>query len=360
VPGFGDGEADSMGEGFGDYLAAAFSTVLPVAAGHAQPATPVCVGDWDAVSYDNGNPPCLRRVDGTEHYPEDASGQVHDDGEIWSGALWRARATVPPATMDTLVLEHHFLIGAAASFDQAANAVLMADTMLNGGANQPALREGLYRNGMLRTLRGPAGFPAATPETVNITNPTSGGLYANNLDDFQMVTRPGAAALRLHFATIATELDNGCVGGICDNIYLYDAAGDLYQILGGTQSNVVSVQVPGDTIQIRLVTDGSVQRAGYVVDRVDVMSGVQEVDAPVDAAIDAPPGAIDAPSGGDGGGDIDAPAGGPDAGGTDPKDDEGGCCGAAGGGAPGSLGLALFTLLAVSARRRRTRVAVTR
>ena len=49
-----------------------------------------CVADWDSTSYTPGPVHCLRRLDSTKHYPEDVEGEVHADGEMWSGALWRA------------------------------------------------------------------------------------------------------------------------------------------------------------------------------------------------------------------------------------------------------------------------------
>ena len=302
VPGWGapNSDADAMGEGFGDYLAASFGAVLPAAAGHAQPADPACVGDWDAVSYDNGTPPCLRRVDGTGHYPERAVGQVHSDGELWSAGLWRARTAVGADVMDTLIFEGHFLMSVAESFDGASNAVLIADQMINGGANRLPVRRALYHQGLLRTVLTPAFYSDATPETVDVRNPVgAGGQYANRLDDTQTITRPGAQALRVRFATLDTQTSSQCFGGGCDNVYLYDGNGDLYQILNGSQNGVVSVQVPGDTIRVRLVTDGSTTRTGYVIDRVDVMGGAVAIDAaqPIDAPappVDATVPAIDA------------------------------------------------------------------
>ena len=64
---------------------------LPGRHGHAA-VTPQslwpCVADWDSVSYTRTTPHCLRRTDGTKHYPADLVGEVHADGEIWSlGAL---------------------------------------------------------------------------------------------------------------------------------------------------------------------------------------------------------------------------------------------------------------------------------
>ena len=54
----------------------------------------VCIAEWDATSYTSTMPPCLRRLDGTKHYPEAIVGKVHDDGEIWSAALWQIRGAI--------------------------------------------------------------------------------------------------------------------------------------------------------------------------------------------------------------------------------------------------------------------------
>ena len=121
VPGYGTSvEADSIGEGFGDYLAGSLGAKL---SGGFQD---VCIAEWDATSYTSTMPPCLRRLDGTKHYPEDIVGEVHDDGEIWSAALWQIRGAISAAKADTVILQHHFLLAADTSFNQAANALVTA------------------------------------------------------------------------------------------------------------------------------------------------------------------------------------------------------------------------------------------
>jgi hypothetical protein len=102
IPGFGaSAEAGALGEGFGDYLAATRHAGLG--------AFVECVGAWDATSYSTDVPPCLRRVDGTKHYPEDIVGEVHADGEIWSAALWQIRQAQGGVVTDTVVVQAHFL-----------------------------------------------------------------------------------------------------------------------------------------------------------------------------------------------------------------------------------------------------------
>ena len=126
VPGFGTSlEAASIGEGFGDYWAGSVGAQL---SGGFQD---LCIADWDAISYSTTSPPCLRRLDSTKHYPEDIVGDVHDDGEIWSAALWKIRTAIGAVKSDTVILQHHFLLTAGASFNQAANALVTAASNLH-------------------------------------------------------------------------------------------------------------------------------------------------------------------------------------------------------------------------------------
>ena len=101
VPGFGSTlEAGSIGEAFGDYLAVTVSSAVTHETAFQEP----CVADWDSTSYTPGPVHCLRRLDGTKHYPQDVEGEVHADGEMWSGALWRARALIGNTTLTDRVI----------------------------------------------------------------------------------------------------------------------------------------------------------------------------------------------------------------------------------------------------------------
>jgi Zn-dependent metalloprotease len=136
VPGFGTTlEAGSMGEGFGDYWGAS------VGAQFSGGFQDLCLAEWDATSYSSTNPPCLRRLDSTKHYPEDVEGEVHDDGEIWSAALWQIRNSLGAANADRVVLESHFLLAPSASFNQGANALVTAAIGL------------LYKNNQVNIIR---------------------------------------------------------------------------------------------------------------------------------------------------------------------------------------------------------------
>ncbi|MCC6526776.1 MAG: M36 family metallopeptidase, partial [Polyangiaceae bacterium] len=268
VPGWGaGGDASAMGEGFGDYLGVSFGRTLS-----QQIDDPYCVGEWDATSYDPGNPPCLRRTDFPGHYPEAATGEIHDDGRMWATPLFALETTVGADVMVRLVVESHFSLSTSASFFVAAQALLDADTLLFGGTHRTAVRRRLIQQGMCRILSAPSALSnVLTSVPVSIDNPRVANQYANDLDDTQTFSYPGAQALRLHFTTLDTETNQACLETGCDNVYLTDGNGDLYQYFYGQHGSTLSVVIPSDTVHIRLVTDGTVQRPGYHVDRVDVL-----------------------------------------------------------------------------------------
>ncbi len=130
VPGFGSREqAGAIGEGFGDYLAVTMSQGLaPDTA-----TTPwACVMDWDATSYTSDTPHCLRRVDGTKVFPDDLDGEVHDDGEIWSRALWDINQAVGRRQATTLIIEAQFSFTPGIGFQVAAQTTVDTARALYG------------------------------------------------------------------------------------------------------------------------------------------------------------------------------------------------------------------------------------
>jgi hypothetical protein len=136
VPGFGRAiDARSMGEGFGDYLAAAASAEF--GPGNRQ-AFDACIGDWDAISYRRKEPSCLRRADETWTLGEarrKCQRQIHCVGTVWSSALLRLRQLLGDDDLgrnvvDRVVLASHFLQSADVKFPQAGRAVECADEML--------------------------------------------------------------------------------------------------------------------------------------------------------------------------------------------------------------------------------------
>jgi Zn-dependent metalloprotease len=147
VPGFGTNlESGSIGEGFSDYLAVA---VTSWATGTPTLTPEACVADWDSVSYTSTVPHCLRRLDGTKHYPEDVRGEVHADGEIWSAALWDIRRALGDTKATTLIVEAQFAFAANTPFAAAAQATVAAAQRLYGPSAAQATRAAFSARGLL-------------------------------------------------------------------------------------------------------------------------------------------------------------------------------------------------------------------
>ncbi|MCX6397552.1 MAG: M36 family metallopeptidase [Propionibacteriales bacterium] len=145
VEGFGASpEAGSIGEAFGDYfavtagLAAADQYHWPVATDLA------CVGDWDAVSYTDTAPHCLRTLT-TGLTTADQTGEVHHDGQIWSQALWEIRLGYgalgkSPQDWDTTLIGSQFGYAADTSFVDAARKTWVAAGERDGDAAAALVR----------------------------------------------------------------------------------------------------------------------------------------------------------------------------------------------------------------------------
>jgi Zn-dependent metalloprotease len=132
VPGFGSSEqGGAIGEGFGDYWAVTMSQ--PVSKGFDLP----CVMDWDATAYTSGPSHCLRRTD-TGKTTADIDGEVHDDGEIWSNALWDINLSLGRGKANKIILESQFSFRPNTSFAQAATVTVDTARSLygNGAASK--------------------------------------------------------------------------------------------------------------------------------------------------------------------------------------------------------------------------------
>ncbi|MEE2674772.1 MAG: choice-of-anchor B family protein, partial [Myxococcota bacterium] len=189
---WGGGEMGAMGEAFGDYLAASFYA----SSGDAtyQSSNAACVGEWDATAFSSSNPPCLRRVDGTKTYPDDLTGSVHADGEIWSRALWDIRTALGGTTADQLVLEHHFNVPCNASMPDAAAEFIQADVNLNSGVNGNAIRLAFCDRGIL------SGAACVAPADLNLSQTVS--------------PDPPVAGQNATYTIEATNVSNGTLSAI--------------------------------------------------------------------------------------------------------------------------------------------------
>lgn len=275
MPNFLDGtDGMAIGEGWSDIQAYA----LPTESDHPALVARECLAPWDAAGYKPPQP-CLRRVDGTKHYPEHlhVPREPHHDGEIWSGMLYQLfiDTGLGPSDGYRLVLESAFLYPAQVTFADASAALLAADEALYGGVHVAAIERLLVWRGLRATLAPPAAdAPVLERRALALESEQP---IAHSADELRIIRQPGAAALRLHFAAIDLEARPGCQGGLCDAIYLYDGAGRLYARLGGQQLDVVGPNIPGDTIYVRWVTTPSGVSNGFRIDAVDVLAAGPEL-----------------------------------------------------------------------------------
>src|SRR5512132_3654455 len=145
---FGSEEAGAISEGFADYWAVTVSDVVSKSLGVPEREPLPCVADWDSVSYTSDVPHCLRRVDTDLHYPEDLNGRVHDDGQIWSRALWDIRQALGNVKADTIILEGSFDFPGTTMPDLASRTVAAAQ-QLYGVAAAAAVQKAFADRGIL-------------------------------------------------------------------------------------------------------------------------------------------------------------------------------------------------------------------
>lgn len=150
-------ETRAMGEGFGDILACVFFAEF---GGGFQREV---FEDW--IFGDVGG---LRRVDGTKVYPTDWAFQEHDDGEIWSAALWNVyraiggdsvipaiRQAARDALLKTLILSHHS-VPANGTLPDGAEALMTTDAELDEyrGRHLIEMLNSFHDRGILRSNPG--------------------------------------------------------------------------------------------------------------------------------------------------------------------------------------------------------------
>lgn len=180
------GEALSMGEGFADFLAAAT---------FGDP----CLAEWFSLQdtdCDGGTAPGLRWLDNTNVYPADytscpnidANGNPSDGAEteephcgglVWGGVLWDLVQALgdDQAARDLalqLVLDAHFYLDPVATFNEAAEAICLADTILYGGAHAATIASVFSARGFSTGSCGASDFPYTYLRIIHT--------YSGNLD----------------------------------------------------------------------------------------------------------------------------------------------------------------------------------
>ncbi len=132
-------ECSAMDEGAADYLAASFFA--------DRGFEPETFAHWDGVA---NIPIGVRRVDSDKVYPADVVGEGHDDGEIWSSALWRLRSELGREVTDKLVVESVFYLDGSSQFSDGLEALILADEALYAGAHADAISSVFAAKGIAR------------------------------------------------------------------------------------------------------------------------------------------------------------------------------------------------------------------
>jgi zinc metalloprotease ZmpB len=145
---FASEEAGAISEGFGDYWAIDVADIVSKQLG-VKSLTPLgCVMDWDSTFYTSRVPHCLRRTDLDLHYPENLSGEVHHDGQIWSRALYDIRQSLGNVKADTIILNGSMDFPGTTMTD-LANRTVAAATRLYGPGTASAVRRAFVARGIL-------------------------------------------------------------------------------------------------------------------------------------------------------------------------------------------------------------------
>lgn len=203
----------------------------------------------------------FRNLDNTKKYPDDWGGEVHDDSEIYSGALWDIRRTLGAELTDRITFDAWDY--QPYDFESGLQAMLMADDddgdLSNGTPHETVITDAFAAHGIVPG--GGGGTPNNTWEEPNDTiatayGPLSSGvtyqpyIFLNSDYDYFKVNAE-AGSLSLTVRNIASGCDY--------DVYLYDAANTVIgkSILAGNNDEAISVNVVQGTYYIGVMSYAS-------------------------------------------------------------------------------------------------------
>lgn len=98
--------------------------------------------------------------------------------------------------------------------------------------------------------------------STNSSSPNYPSAYPNDSDVTETFSQPGATQIRVHFA--AFDLENNY-----DYVYILDSSGNQVAAYTGSLASFTSATVNGDTLKVRFVSDYSITKTGYQIDRIE-------------------------------------------------------------------------------------------
>lgn len=136
------GRTFGLSEGSSDYWAASYSRSL----GLLDPTDPTyhTMARWGLQPYFGG-----RTVNYSGQYPFDLTGAIHTDGQIWASAVMSVWDELGRETTDLLFLEALSMLGTNSTTEDAARAIVLADSLLNGGSNAGLVLEKMTDRGFI-------------------------------------------------------------------------------------------------------------------------------------------------------------------------------------------------------------------
>ena len=82
-------------------------------------------------------------------YPGDLDGEVHDDGEIWSHALWNMNVSLGRDKATTAIIEGQFSFNPSIDMPDAAQAIVDAAKKLYGAKAAAKTKHAFQDRGIL-------------------------------------------------------------------------------------------------------------------------------------------------------------------------------------------------------------------
>lgn len=205
VTGFGlNWSTCPIAEGFGDFFVACFFAEINEGFNRE------CVGDWNGIGKIGD---CVSRVDSKKHYPEDFLGldSCDRDGGIWSAALWdiylqmggasriKAKRLTARDNAIRLIIESNFNLNLNSRFEDAADAVVVADKTIYNGANEHLIREVFVKRGILFPLVKVEIQAAAEPHVVRVGSKLLFSITVRNLGE--VVWKKAKLVISIHNKT---------------------------------------------------------------------------------------------------------------------------------------------------------------
>jgi PKD repeat protein len=168
------GRTHGLSEGSSDYWAASYTRGLGLMTD--SDANYDRMGRWGLYPGFPG-----RTVDYEGRYPFDLTGSIHTDGQIWSSAVMSVWDELGQQTTDLLFLEALSMLGSGSTTEDAARAIVLADTLLNGATNAQIVLDKMTERGFIfRAALAAVGRSGPPPRAVTFFDLSTFGAGSAN------------------------------------------------------------------------------------------------------------------------------------------------------------------------------------